>query len=300
MRAVVLVSGGAAITPFTTPEHAAGVGMAAGNTMTALRSHFLDSGRIVYSAPAQVGKGVADVDAGWQGFSEVPIVLPEALTVNAVGDIDQAGAALSSFLEWLMAEHGVGEIDLVVHSMGGLFSRAAIGHAHRDGKPLPVRRLVTLGTPWTGALLGDHHAGDTPLSAANGDPITETIMRESDAFASSTSQGAAEEVTARYLGGENGWNARQGDALAGIPVTLIGGSYFNAFDQPRTVWPHDGLVQLDSALARNVPPEVLPDRREYEFPDVHSIFVADQIGIDWTRALTWNPKVFEVIDDALI
>src|SRR6187431_1441869 len=40
-RAVVLVSGGAAVTPFTSPDFAAAGGLPAGNTMSALRSYFL-------------------------------------------------------------------------------------------------------------------------------------------------------------------------------------------------------------------------------------------------------------------
>lgn len=55
--AVVLVSGGAAVTPYTDTAHAAASGLAAGNTMTALRAHFLERGIRVFTAPARIGAG---------------------------------------------------------------------------------------------------------------------------------------------------------------------------------------------------------------------------------------------------
>ncbi len=48
------------------------------------------------------------------------------MTINAVGRVDDAGVALAAFLRWLADEREVGSVDLVGHSMGGLFSRAAI------------------------------------------------------------------------------------------------------------------------------------------------------------------------------
>lgn len=273
--------------------------MAAGNTMTALRERLLAAGHTVFSAPARIGQGPVSEDTGWQGFSEVPRVLPAELTINAVGDIDNAGQALRRFLDLLQAEYAVTEFSVIGHSMGGLFSRAAIGQAYRAGSPLPVRRLITLGSPWSGALLGDHHAGDTPISAANGDPITERIMREFDVFATGNSQGAVEEITARYLSGPTGWNAAQAGALDEVALTLIAGTYFDGFAEPRSVWPHDGLVQRDSALALDVPPAVLPAHTAIEFPNTHSIFVADALGLPWERSLTWDPAVLAVVEQAL-
>lgn len=297
MRAVLLVSGGGAVTPYTTPDQAAGSGLAAGNTMTALRSHLLAAGRSVYTAPARIGPGTVTEDAGWQGFADVPEVLPADVTVNAVGDIDAAGASLARFLRWLTAHEGVTEIDIVAHSMGGLFSRAAL-RERADDSPR-VTRLVTLGTPWTGGLLGDVVVGDLTLADAAGDTATENILRTSSDYARAVSQGAAEEVSERFLAGEDGWNARQRGVLDGLPVTLVAGRYFHAATEPAMLWPHDGLVSLRSARADLVGDDVLPLRSVHEFDDVHSIFFADTFGLDWTRALTWDPDVFEVVDAAL-
>lgn len=89
--AVVLVSGGAAVTPYTDTAHAAASGLAAGNTMTALRAHFRERGIRVFTAPARIGAGEVREDVGWQGFADVPVVLPAGVTINAVGHVDDAG-----------------------------------------------------------------------------------------------------------------------------------------------------------------------------------------------------------------
>lgn len=298
-HAVVLVSGGGAVTPYTTPTAAAGRGQAAGNTMTALRAFLLDRGHAVYTSPARISVGEVSEDTGWEGFGDVPEVLPASMTVNAVGRIDDAGAALDAFLEHIADVHGIESIDLIGHSMGGLFSRAAL--ARRRGRPraVPVRRLITLGTPWTGGILGDVIVGDLTLADAHGDRTAEVIMRESVQYAADNSEGAADEVSERYLAGPDGWNARQTGILDGIPVTLIAGSALRAAAEPTRLWPHDGLVARRSALAELVPAEVLPSSTRHEFDDVHSIFVADRLELPWERALTWDPEVHAVVERAL-
>ena len=50
-HAVVIVSGGAAVSPFTTPTQACGSGLAAGNTDTALREALLKAGHQVFTSP---------------------------------------------------------------------------------------------------------------------------------------------------------------------------------------------------------------------------------------------------------
>jgi pimeloyl-ACP methyl ester carboxylesterase len=293
--AVVLVSGGAAVTPFTTPAAAAGSGLAAGNTLTALRAHLLERGVRVFTAPARIGVGEVRADAGWQGFDDVPVVLPADVTVNSVGAIDDAGVALAAFLRRLAEEEGVSSVDLVGHSMGGLFSRAAVRELTATGPR--VMRLITLGTPWDGAVLGDAVAGEITDADAHGDPATLRILDEARAYAAANSQGAAEQVSQRFL---RAWNDAQAGVLDGIPVTAIGAGFFSAATDPAQLWPHDGLVSLRSGRADEVPVGVLPHVERHSFPDdVHSIFFAEAFGVPWERALTWNPAVFDVVDGAL-
>ena len=56
-RAAVIVSGGGSISPFTTPEAACAVGLAAGNTDTALRAALLDAGVLRCAIGYRVGEG---------------------------------------------------------------------------------------------------------------------------------------------------------------------------------------------------------------------------------------------------
>ncbi|MFJ4039407.1 esterase/lipase family protein [Microbacterium sp. NPDC090007] len=293
--AVVLVSGGAAVTPFTDTDRAAASGLAAGNTMTALRQHLRTAGAAVFTAPARIGAGTVERDAGWQGFDDVPVVLPAELTINAVGSIDVAGGSLAAFLRWLSTEHGLRSVDLVGHSMGGLFSRAAIRELAGDGPR--VERLVTLGTPWDGSVLGDLLDGEITEDDAHGDPATGQIFAEARPYAAANSEGAAAEVSRRFL---RGWNQAQAGVLDGIPVTVIGAGYFSAATEPSQLWPHDGLVSLCSGRADHVPAAVLPRVTRHSFAaHVHSIFFAEAFGLPWERALTWDPTVFAVVDDAL-
>lgn len=54
-RVVVLVSGTAATTPFTTPKRACRTGFSAGNTWEFIRDYLVKKGYKVYTAPASIG-----------------------------------------------------------------------------------------------------------------------------------------------------------------------------------------------------------------------------------------------------
>ena len=56
-HAVVIVSGGDAISPFTTPTDGCAAGQAAGSTDTALRDALLGAGIPVFTSPANAGPG---------------------------------------------------------------------------------------------------------------------------------------------------------------------------------------------------------------------------------------------------
>ncbi len=156
---------------------------------------------------------------------------------------------------------------------------------------------MTLGTPWDGSVLGDLLDGEIGEVDAHGDPATLQIFAEARPYADANSQGAAAEVSRRFL---RGWNDAQAGVLDRIAVTAIGAGYFAAATEPAQLWPHDGLVSLTSGRADEVPAAVLPEVTRHSFPDhVHSIFFAEACGLAWERALTWDPMVFAVVDDAL-
>ena len=89
-HAVVIVSGGDAVSPFTTPDQACGSGLAAGNTDTGLRADLLAHGYTVYTSPAMAGRGpVVDQD-GFGAFGDCPVVLPDLMTVDSTGSMQVA------------------------------------------------------------------------------------------------------------------------------------------------------------------------------------------------------------------
>lgn len=298
--AVVIVSGGDATSPFTTPDQACATGLAAGNTDTALREYLLDKGLTVYTSPAMAGRGQVVDQTGFGAFGVCPVTLPENMTVNSTGSIDTAGEHLARFLTWLHTDKGVNEVDLVGHSMGGLYSRAAIRVLASTSSPVRVRSLTTLGTPWQGSYLSDYANGLLPLSDCLGDEFCESAMKDMKAEVQRLMAGSGREVNQAYLMGENGWNEFQSGVLDQIPVVLIGGKKFTKEGQVNSaVWPNDGLVALQSALAADVGDPVLPHRRCHVFDDTHSIYVSNLAGLDWQTALTWDPEVLDAVHAAI-
>ncbi|MDZ4269168.1 MAG: hypothetical protein U1D00_26370 [Mycobacterium sp.] len=172
-HAVVIVSGGAAVSPFTTPADACASGLAAGNTDTALRQNLLDAGHVVYTSPAMAGRGPVTDQGGFGAFGDCPITLPENMTVDSTASIDLAGEHLARFLTYLHDSRGVKVVDVVGHSMGGLYSRAAFRVLQGVGSPLRIRSLTTLGTPWAGSYLSDYGNDLRPLSDCAGDAFCE-------------------------------------------------------------------------------------------------------------------------------
>ena len=298
--AVVVVSGGDAVSPFTTNDAACATGLAAGNTNTAIREHLISKKYTVYTSPAMNGRGQVVDQTGFGAFGVCPVTLPENMTVNSTGSIDTAGEHLARFVNWLHDQKGVTEVDFVGHSMGGLYSRAAIRVLASTDSPVKIRSLTTIGTPWQGTYLSDYANDLIPLSACQGDPFCETGMRDFKARTLQLMSGSGREANKAFLMGKGGWNEFQAGVLDKIPVVLIAGHRFTspgAADP--AVWPNDGLVAPESALAKDIGDPVLPHRRCHTFDDTHSIFVSNLAGLDQKTALTWDPRVFDVIDTAI-
>lgn len=298
--AVVIVSGGSAISPFTTPEVACGTGQAAGSTDTFLRAGLLEAGYAVYTSPAMAGVGEAMADPGFAGFGDPPEVLPAEVTVNSVGSIDAAGASLARFLQLLAQRFNHSSLHLVAHSMGGLFSLSAMA---RLGSAAPhIASLTTIGTPWRGGFAADYAAGDLDFGQANSIKAFEQILTSfAEEVAALPANNAGQQVAARFV---DNWMPTNAGVLDGYRVTLIAGDAFTgtgtgAGTGTGRMWPNDGLVTRDSALGVGVNPAVLADTEHHTFPDAHSVFFADLFGLPWERALTWDPAVLKVVLAAL-
>ena len=95
------------------------------------------------------------------------------------------------------------------------------------------------------------------------------------------------------------WDSYQAGALDGIPVTMIGGSYFTKPGGIKSKWPNDGAIQLRSSLGTETPDAVAPHRTCVSFPLTHSLFVSKAIGAPDATALTWNAEVGATITKAI-
>ncbi|MCV7135667.1 alpha/beta hydrolase [Mycobacterium hodleri] len=299
-QAVVIVSGGDATSPFTTPDQACATGLAAGNTDTALRAHLLKQGYAVFTSPAMAGRGQVVDQTGFGPFGICPVTLPENMTVDSTASIDTAGEHLARFLDWLHANKGVTDVDVVAHSMGGLYSRAAIRVLTSTNSPVHVRSLTTLGTPWQGSYLSDYANGNLPLSDCLGNHLCESAMTGMKDEVLRLMSGSGREVNQAFLMGANGWNQFQSGVLDQIPVVLIAGKRFTMPGKVNpAVWPNDGLVALSSAHAVDVADSVLPHRRCYTVDDTHSIFVSNAAGLEWNTAMTWDPRVLDLVHQSI-
>lgn len=298
-RATVLMSGGDAVSPFTTPDAACTIGLAAGNTNTALRDYLLSKGHAVFTAPAQNGRGVVvDADpASFGAFGGQPEVLGELVTVNSTADIDLGGEHLVRFVQLLHERYGIDEVDFIGHSNGGLFARSAIRTMNLLQVPVRTRSLTTLASPWMGTL---------PLRWAEGEiPDAEVMDQEFSAkmavalkdHVRTSDMGLAPENTYHYLVGEGAWNEFQIGALDTVPVYAIGGTFFEDPDGDPELWPNDGLVTSFSAQAKGLPAQVAPNLVTRTFPVTHSIFISNLIGQPWETGMTWNPAVMTSVHD---
>jgi pimeloyl-ACP methyl ester carboxylesterase len=311
-RAVVIMSGGAAVSPFTTPTQACSSEegfLSAGNTDTALRDFLLAEGKQVYTAPAMAPWGpVAEPDPTSFGpFKDCPVVLPESMTVMSAGDIDAAGEKLARFVNYLHTEYGVTDVDFVGHSNGGLFSRAATRILKQTDAPVTVRSITMLGTPNDGSVPGSYTWGEFQKADCRGVVFCETFNENWLEYAAQNDLGLNREDTFKYLDGQSGWNNAQEGYLDGIPVTLLGGAAFTADGGNPTMWPNDGITSRYSAWASGVPDAVIPWRACWVGPLTHSIFVTDAynqtVGVNppWDRqtALTWNSDALARVNRAI-
>ncbi len=299
-HAVVLVSGLDTQTPFTTPTQACTQGLPAGNSLTALRQSLISAGNQVFTAPSQNGPGQVTSTVGFAPSSTCPPPLPTNMTINTTAGIDAGGASLTTFLSYLKTTYGVDTVDFVGHSMGGLFSTSAVKQVKAQSLPIKIRSLTTLSTPWTGAYPADYTVGKLPLSACLGESFCKTVLTGYKSLSEAEGPaGAATQITTDKLMGPKGWNSQLGDALNGIPVTLIGGDYFRKADGRPAVWPNDAIVAAQSSLATAISDKEIAHRSCMTRPDVHTITLADQLKLGWNSAITWDPDVLAAVNAAV-
>jgi triacylglycerol lipase len=296
-RAVVIVSGVGAISPFTTPTEGCKTGLSAGNTDTFLREYLLAEGFQVYTSPAMSGPGpVVDQTTDEGGpFGDCPPQPPAELTVNEIDSAVTGGAHLAAFINHLHDEYGVQSIDLVAHSLGGALSRIAIADLQAGNSPVTVRSLTTLGSPWESVMLANPTDPADPISACDGLEICSAILEE---LLSSPS--TAKLIEFFQPEPFAAWTEAQTGVLDEIPVTLIAGGYFTKDGGNPDKWPNDGLMQERAALALRVSDEVLPHRTCHTWETfTHSLFISRAVGLPDEQSITWNADVAEVVANAI-
>ena len=311
-RAVVIMSGGGAVSPFTTPSQACSSDegfLSAGSTDTALRDSLLEKGKQVYTAPAMDSWGtVTEPDPTSFGpFKDCPVVLPESMTVMSAGDIDAAGEKLARFVNYLNDEYGVTDVDFVGHSNGGLFSRAATRILRQTEAPVTVRSITMLGTPNDSGIPGSYTWGEYQKADCMGAPFCEQFNENWLKYAAEGDLGLNREDTFKYLDSPRGWNNAQAGNLDGIPVTLMAGAAFTADGGNPTMWPNDGITSRYSAWAKGVSDAVIPWRSCWVGPLTHSTFVTDAYNQtvkanppwDSQTALTWNVKALARVNRSI-
>ena len=284
-RAAVIVSGGGSTSPFTTPEAACAVGLAAGNTDTALRAGLLDAGITTFTAPVTVGGGEAVADPGWSGFAEPPAVLPAEMTIDSVGEIEASAVSLARFLGHLHEEYGVQEIDIVAHSLGGIIARSAHMQMRAAGAPVRIISLTSIGTPWLGSFVRHHDLNSMPMPEPAAS-FAYSLMGHIRQGGRLVAQADAPPL----------WSAGKEHGLDGLALTRIAGTYFTGEGEP---YPHDGMASRASVFAAGADSVVFPPASCHEVPDVHSISFARVMDLGWERSITWDPRVMELVVAAI-
>ena len=282
-RAVVIVSGGAAISPFTTPTAACKTGYSAGSTDTFMRSYLKARGLQVFTSPAMAGRGQV-TDQGQLGgpFGSCPKALPAYMTVNSAGDIELAGVHLANFVNYIHDVYGITEVDFVAHSMGGLYSRSAIAYLKATKSPVKAKSLTTLGTPWGGAIFAQPTDPGNPKSSCDGFIVCESLL---DVFAASAPVVIVEDSPAQIAA----LNAANAGVLRDIPVTMIAGDAFTKPGSSSPIWPNDGIVSVPDALAAPVSDAAITHRRCYLYEGgTHSVYISKAAGLPESKAITWN------------
>ena len=156
-------------------------------------AHLLDRGIRVFTAPARIGVGEVREDAGWQGFTDVPVVLPAEVTINAVGRVDDAGVALAGEVTKAVPSgqvKGRGELVLRFTSIrvpGGTrsiavpYARSARSGAENDAKTIA---MPAAGGAIVGAIVGGKKGalvggaiGETHDAGGEGERLLEDVVQ---------------------------------------------------------------------------------------------------------------------------
>ncbi len=247
--AVVLVSGFDTTTPFSVP--AASCATKAGPTWSAPTgpaASLRAAGEAVFTAPIANSGGSPGPPCTEPGGA----VPPAADVLNSNGDVNDNGAALKRFLQFLATKYGVTSVSLIGHSDGGLWSRSAITQLRAANVGPVVQSLTTLGTPHTGSFGADlaEYVVDGRCEASNPtvQAVCEALLSVTKRLIAALGPIATRELSSSFLAG---WNPEQ---TIGCPVSVAAGTYvkvpYIGWLLPKYYNPNDGIVGEASALGQ--------------------------------------------------
>lgn len=294
-RVAVMVSGVGSISPYTTPTEACEAGLSAGSTDAYVRDYLIAEGIDVYTAPVMMGPvevvSSATLEEGGP-FGDCPQQLSPDLTIDSIGSVFTGGEHLAAFINYLNEEYGVTEVDLIAHSLGGIFTRNGIKALQDDGSPVTVRSLTTIGSPWEPVMLAVPPYD--PENACDGSEICKEVLGMLIPI-----EPVRQIVDFFQPESFDAWTNDQEGVLNDIPVTLIAGTYFTKEAGRADKWPNDGYVQYSAATARSVPESVLPIRACFVQPYTHSPFTSALVGDTPESAITWNDQTGQIVANAI-
>ena len=333
-RAVVVIQGGGAPHPFSTPWAACDSGR------PAFVQALVDAGLPTFTAP-----GFSNTQSSTGGETGCPAEPPLETQWNTSGYPTQAGKAVLGFLGWLHATYGYRTFDLVGYSYGGVVSRATSAALHQwpaaavfapgfsyaqlavdAGVTIPS--IVTLNSPHLGSptydIAGDPAKYTAPVARAWGAEFAEA-GKGLLVFQTTEGAGAIQVLkTAPHARRDpGGWDARQAGVLDGVALTLVAGDYCGTTCAPGRASDRgatkkglrtDGTVPVYSQLIQPCPrPCPTPPRSVYipagllpagvvrkTFPTVHSTYDANRLKLPKALAASANPAAITYIVDTVV
>jgi hypothetical protein len=305
--AVVLVSGFTTSTPFSTSDPSC-AGKEGDTWSTSVAPVLKGAGFTVFTAPEG-----PNTNGSVPGTAPTPCLgpgqaaPPAADTINTGGDVDQDGQRLGQFLAFLNQSYGVTDVQLVGHSDGGIWSRAAITQAGTF-PGVTVTTLTTLGSPHEGSFVADLAQGVGGLDCTSTtSPLLKALcqgVQEIDQLiGQELGPTALAELSSTFTGT---WNTTQ--SIGACPTTVVGGTYvtvpYVGSLLPQYYNPSDGVVGQSSAMAtastaldfQPIPAPNLPGRIDGgTFPVVHS----ESLGFITSANLLNQPNISAVVQGAV-
>lgn len=328
-RAVVVIQGGGAPHPYTTPWGACEGGR------PAFAQALVDAGLPVFTAP-----GYSNTQASTAGETGCPAQPPVEVQWNTSAYPTQAGQAVLGFLGYLNATYGYRTFDLVGYSYGGVVARATVAALKRRpaaGTMAPafsyaqaavdagvsIPSIVTMNSPHFGSptydIAFDPGTYTQPVRRAWGQQFADAGAGLR-VFQVTEGAGAVQvlSTTGHATRDPQRWDARQAGVLTGVSLTLIAGDYCGRACVPggasgRTATKKglrtDGTVPVYSQLMQQCPsPCPTPPRAvripagllpsgvvRKTFPTIHSTYDAKRLGLPKGLSVANNPAAIRYL-----